>query len=171
VRIIAATNKNLPDSIKKGLFREDLYYRLNVIPIELKPLRERRQDIGILAKYFIERMNKKEGAFKKLSSEALTLLGGYSWPGNIRELDNAINRAHILADTDVITPDLFHLGSYDENDFCLPEFVDGFNLENHIEKYRDALIEKALSHAKNQHEAAQMLGVTDAALSKRKKKN
>jgi len=170
VRIIAATNKDLKESIQKGLFREDLYYRINVIPIKLKPLRERRQDIGILANYFVQKLSEKKGVQKILTSEALQMLCKYSWPGNIRELRNAMERAYISADKETITPDHCILGHHADNAFSLPEFVDEFKLEDHIEKYRTALIDKALKQTKNQREAARLLGVTDAALSKRKKR-
>lgn len=171
VRIIAATNNDLQASIKKGLFREDLYYRLNVIQIELKPLRERRQEIGILSNHFVEVLNEKEKIGKRLSPESLKLLTNYSWPGNIRELKNAIERAYIWADEETIGPEHFSLGNrIVDSAFSLPEFEDGFRLEEHLEKYRTALIEKAIQKTKNQHEAAKLLGITDAALSKRKKR-
>jgi DNA-binding NtrC family response regulator len=98
VRIIAATNRNLLEEIAKGRFREDLYYRLNVVSLEMPPLRERRSDIPALVKFFIERYAKDNGkAIEGCAPEALELLMNYSWPGNVRELENAIERAVVLS--------------------------------------------------------------------------
>ena len=105
-RIIAATNKDLEAAIKDGSFREDLYYRLNVVSIELPPLRERGDDILLLAKHFIERYNRQYNRrVKGFSPQAEELLLAYSWPGNVRELKNMIERAILLSDRNIITPD------------------------------------------------------------------
>jgi DNA-binding NtrC family response regulator len=97
VRIISATNKNLEDEVKTGRFREDLYYRLNVIPIQLPPLRARAEDISLLCRYFIDRYCKKrKKPFLKISGEAMSALMNYSWPGNVRELENLIERLVVL---------------------------------------------------------------------------
>ena len=98
VRVIAATNRNLTEEVAKGRFREDLYYRLNVVALEMPPLRERRSDVPQLAKFFLDRYAKENG--KQLvgfTSDALELLAAYDWPGNVRELENAIERAVVLA--------------------------------------------------------------------------
>ncbi|HNV65468.1 MAG TPA: sigma-54 dependent transcriptional regulator [Smithellaceae bacterium] len=100
VRFIAATNKDLPKLIKKGKFREDLYFRINVFSIVLPPLRDRREDIPLLASFFLSKQEKNV----TLSSEALQLLIGYAWPGNIRELKNVIEQASVLAEKDIIEP-------------------------------------------------------------------
>ncbi|WP_304223767.1 sigma-54-dependent Fis family transcriptional regulator [Gracilinema caldarium] len=103
VRLIAATNRNLEDDIKSGRFREDLYYRLNVFPIHIPPLRERKSDIILLADFFAEKYGKKNGKLiKRISSPALDLLSSYHWPGNVRELENCIERAVILSTDSVI---------------------------------------------------------------------
>ena len=105
-RIIAATNKDLEAAIKDGSFREDLYYRLNVVSIELPPLRERGDDILLLAKHFVERYNRQYNRrVKGFSPQAEELLLAYSWPGNVRELKNIIERAILLSDRNIITPD------------------------------------------------------------------
>ena len=97
VRVIVASNKDLKEQVKKGLFREDLYYRVNVIRIELPPLRRRKEDIPLLAAQFIDRFNRlQKKKIEGLSAEALSLLMAHDWPGNIRELENAIERAFIL---------------------------------------------------------------------------
>jgi two-component system nitrogen regulation response regulator NtrX len=105
VRVIAASNKNLEDEIRKGAFREDLFYRLNVIPFEVPPLRERAEDIPLLAEHFLqlfsEEYNKKK---KQLSTEALELFLAYPWPGNVRELRNVVERMVIMVHQDIIGP-------------------------------------------------------------------
>jgi len=105
LRVIAATNKNLRDAVKEGAFRQDLYFRLNVIHITIPPLRERPEDIAALASFFVQHYNKK---FKRkmagISQEAMRMLLAHDWPGNVRELRNAIERAMILEDSDYITP-------------------------------------------------------------------
>jgi len=106
VRIIAATNKNLEEAIQKGLFRQDLYYRINVVPIYLPSLRERREDIPDLVYHFIKRFTGKvSNKVKSVSPEAMQLMINYEWRGNIRELENAIERAMVLADGDKILPE------------------------------------------------------------------
>lgn len=124
-RVIAATNENLETRLKSGLFREDLYYRLNVFSIFIPPLRERRNDIELLAEYFLKKftstMNKKISGFKK---ETMDFLVNYSWPGNVRELENAVERAVVVCREDKISKgDLpFHIGEInlpDENDKSL----------------------------------------------------
>src|SRR5207253_6618809 len=111
VRLIAATNRDLPAMVETGTFREDLYYRLNVVTIEMPPLRERKEDIGPLADFFIRRF---AGELKKkiqgVEPDALKLLMRYQWPGNIRELENAIERAMLLADGTHIGADDVRLG-------------------------------------------------------------
>lgn len=103
VRLVAATNRNLEADIKSGRFREDLFYRLNVFPIHIPPLRERKSDIILLADFFVEKYGKKnEKLIKRISSPALDLLSSYHWPGNVRELENCIERAVILSTDSVI---------------------------------------------------------------------
>jgi DNA-binding NtrC family response regulator len=105
VRVIAATNRNLADEVARGKFREDLFYRLNVVQIELPPLRDRRNDIPSLAKFFIDRYAKDNGrAIDGLSNEAIDLMVSYDWPGNVRELENAIERAVVMAPGPFIEP-------------------------------------------------------------------
>lgn len=101
-RIIAATNRNLKEMCEKGDFRQDLYFRLNVIPLTIPPLRERRGDINVLTKYFMLNLNKKYSAHKKMDPKALAVLCQYHWPGNTRELMHVTERAFVLADGDTI---------------------------------------------------------------------
>ena len=106
VRLIAATNRNLEEAIKSGAFRQDLYYRLNVISLTLPPLRERREDIPLLAYYFVAKFSKKcKRLVSGISAETHNCLLAYDWPGNVREMENAIERAVVLGNTDMLLPD------------------------------------------------------------------
>jgi DNA-binding NtrC family response regulator len=103
VRVVAATNRDLDDEIKRGRFRTDLYYRLNVIALHLPPLRERRDDIAIFVDAFLEGIGKEQGGPpKRLAPEAMDAVLAYDWPGNVRELENALERAVVLTKGDVI---------------------------------------------------------------------
>ena len=107
VRIIAATNRNLMEAVKQGLFREDLYYRLNVFPIHLPPLKDRGQDILLLAEFFAERIAKRIGRpYKPVSETHAQRLLCYDWPGNVRELKNIIEYAVITSQDDVLRPEI-----------------------------------------------------------------
>ncbi len=111
VRIVAATNKNLEQEVSKRTFREDLFYRLNVVRMQLPPLRQRTEDIRLLAEYFLQKVaTKKLLPRLQLSEEAMKVLEGYSWPGNVRELENTIQRAFVLATSDLLTPKDIPLG-------------------------------------------------------------
>jgi transcriptional regulator with PAS, ATPase and Fis domain len=106
VRLVAATNRDLEEEIRRGNFRRDLFYRLNVITIHLPPLRARREDIAVLAESFLQRSAEQQGvAPSRLSDAALNALSEYGWPGNVRELENALERALILSGSDVIEPE------------------------------------------------------------------
>jgi DNA-binding NtrC family response regulator len=105
VRVLAATNRDLGQLMQQGKFREDLFYRLNVIPVVLPPLRERREDIPTLAEHFLQRYSQRQGRLLRLSAEAVATLLRYPWPGNVRELENAMERTAILAQNDSIAPD------------------------------------------------------------------
>ena len=113
VRILAATSRNLPEEIREGRFREDLFYRLCVVPIVLPPLRQRREDILLLASHFLEKQNARcRGKIRGFTEEAVAALIQHDWPGNVRELENAVERAVILARGDLITPaDLLYYGA------------------------------------------------------------
>jgi two-component system, NtrC family, response regulator AtoC len=157
VRVIAATNRDLEGEVKAGKFREDLFYRLQVMPIRLPPLRERRGDIPLLANYFIDRFN---GEFRKrvrgLSPAATDVLQHYAWPGNVRELRNAIERAMLLIDREWLEPDEFTTltRTVAATQFRLPP--EGVNLDE-VERQ---LLTQALERAGgNQTQAAQLLGI------------
>ncbi|HEY6010693.1 MAG TPA: sigma-54 dependent transcriptional regulator, partial [Nitrospirota bacterium] len=163
VRIIAATNKDVERSVKLGTFREDLYYRLSVITLTVPPLRERREDISLLASHFLRKFNK--GADVRLAPEALAALMSFGWPGNVRELENAIERASVLRRGDVITPaelpDKILNRERGVEDIILNLPEEGISLED-LEKN---LIIKALDrHKGNQTRAAEYLGITRPTL-------
>lgn len=171
VRILAATNRNLLDMVKKGEFREDLFYRLNVIPIEIPSLRERKEEIPSLIKFFINRYStniKKDGI--EFSDEALEALVNYKWIGNIRELENFIERLVILNDGKIIKivdlPKEIFNNSSESTEFIIPD--EGINLDE-VEK---SLIVQALKKANNnQTKAAKLLGITRHTLLYRMEKH
>jgi len=105
VRLLAATHRPLEEMVRRGTFREDLYYRLNVVPVMIPPLRERREDIPLLVDHFLARFNREHGKSVTISPEALTLLTDYHWPGNVRELEHCLERLVLLTTQPVITPD------------------------------------------------------------------
>ena len=152
VRIIAATNKNLLNSIEEGKFREDLFYRLNVIPIHVPPLRERKSDISLLKDYFLKRMGGRRRQdrkrMKSFSDEALDLILKYDWPGNIRELENLIERLSVLVEEDVIQPSdlpekIRGNISREPNVTQIP-FDSGIGFNEAVEQYQKDLILQAL---------------------------
>jgi transcriptional regulator with PAS, ATPase and Fis domain len=167
VRVIAATNKNLEEAIKKGQFREDLFFRLNVIPIQVPPLRERREDIERLALHFLARYSQETNKrITKMDKKALELLGRYNWPGNVRELENAIQRAVVLADPDTIFPSNLPLDIQTfQKDDLLHQLRDDASLTEKVENYEKELILKAMEKAGHvQTKAAKLLEINRTAL-------
>ncbi len=165
VRIISATNQNLQDKVKKGEFREDLYFRLNVIPIHMPPLRDRKEDIPLLTKHFIEKYAREFGKeVRMISSYAMELLMGYAFPGNIRELENIIERGVAMETSNIILPENLVLSvdadSAQKNiDLDIPD--QGIDLNAELEKIEKRAIEKALLKTKgSKTKAAEMLHVT-----------
>ena len=167
VRVVAATAKNLEDAVRRGLFREDLYYRLNVLRIALPPLRQRPEDIPPLCQQFLERFNAKMGKrLQTIAPAAMAVLLGYGWPGNVRELENAIERAVLLADGGILMPE--HLPS--EIDLCrrgacsdgVPE---GFSLKAAQRATEEKLIAQALQKTSgNRTQAARLLEISHPSL-------
>ena len=153
VRIIAATNKDLLHSIEESKFREDLYYRLNVIPIHVPPLRERRSDIQLLMDYFLKRMGGRRRQdrkrMKSFSDEAMELVLKYNWPGNIRELENLIERLSVLVEEDVIQvqdlPEKIRGDRPRENQAGQVPFEPGIGFNEAVEQYQKDLILQALN--------------------------
>jgi len=171
VRFIAATNKNLREAVREGAFRQDLYFRLNVIQIYIPPLRERREDIMPLVEFFIEHYNRK---FKRhiegVTAEAKHLLVGHDWPGNVRELRNAIERAMILEEGSRITPASLpiSLGKTDARQAAAIEIPDeGLSL---VENERQLLLRALEKTNGNQTQAARLLHITRDTLRYKMKK-
>ncbi|HLA95534.1 MAG TPA: sigma-54 dependent transcriptional regulator, partial [Pyrinomonadaceae bacterium] len=178
VRIIAATNVDLKDAVKNGTFREDLYYRLSVVPIELPPLRERREDILTLMQHFIAKYNRENGReiSETVSPEVLSLLENYYYPGNVRELENIIERAVVIAPTDEITVDCLRPevrnpelamemireteGSSGDIDISR-----GVNFYDEVKRFEIDLIRRALDQTGgHQSRAARLLGLNATTL-------
>jgi transcriptional regulator with GAF, ATPase, and Fis domain len=156
-RVLAATNKNLEQAIKTGEFRQDLYYRLNVVSVTIPPLREHRDDIPLLALYFAAKYAEKaKRPFKGISSKARTLLMDYSWPGNVRELENAIEHAIVLGLTEEILPEDLPNGILEEQS----EELAGARYHGTLNQAKKDMIVNALREANNSYpEAARLLGV------------
>ncbi|HTB14821.1 MAG TPA: sigma-54 dependent transcriptional regulator [Bryobacteraceae bacterium] len=137
VRVIAATNCDLPEAVRSGKFRLDLFYRLNVFPIHVPPLRDRPEDILLLAKYFVERYAVKAGKrIKRVEKQTAKLIEAYDWPGNIRELQNVIERAVILCESDTFTVD---------ESWLRPEPESDAGLRPHLSNHQREIIEAALA--------------------------
>jgi transcriptional regulator with GAF, ATPase, and Fis domain len=176
IRVIAATNKDLDKLVLENQFREDLYYRLRVIPIEIPPLRERRSDIPLLVKHFVDIMIKTRGKnIKGVSKDVMKAFMNYDWPGNVRELENIIERMVILTDADELTindlPD--KLLQKQKTEEVGPSMIpdDGFSLNNAINDYEKLLIIRALEKAdwvKNR--AAKLLNMNRTTLVEKIKK-
>jgi formate hydrogenlyase transcriptional activator len=138
VRVIAATNRDLTEAAAEGTFRQDLFYRLNVFPLEMPPLRERQEDIAVLVEYFIDRYARKAGkTLRRVSKRTLDLLKAYPWPGNVRELQNVIERSVIVSDTDEFTVDESWLSTR-------PAVESRLGMSGALASHEKALIEDAL---------------------------
>jgi DNA-binding NtrC family response regulator len=173
VRVITATNRNLEELIQKGLFREDLFYRINVITILLPALRERKTDIPILIRHFLEKYaGENEKNIKGISKQAQDYLMRYHFPGNIRELENIIERAVVMARDEVITTNDLPAGlSVTTEQIILDphNFNDNFN--DKVSAFETAMIDEALKIKKgNQSQAARMLGISERHLRSRMQK-
>lgn len=169
VRVVAATNKNLEEAIKEGTFREDLYYRLNVFPIYLPPLRERSTDILLLAEHFLQKYaQENEKDIRRLSTAAIDMLMEYHWPGNVRELENCIERAVILCDGHVIHG--FHLPLTIQTG-QESETVPAGSLELAVAKLERDVLSDALKNAHgNMAKAAEMVALTERRFAYKAKK-
>ncbi|HKE60116.1 MAG TPA: sigma-54 dependent transcriptional regulator [Pyrinomonadaceae bacterium] len=178
VRIVAATNIDLKEAVRQGSFREDLYYRLAVVPIELPPLRDRREDILPLAQHFINKYNEENGrnVAEQIAPEVLALLESYSWPGNVRELENTIERAVVIAPGDEITRECLrpeisdpqsvvstsHEGA---SNAAVQDIGRGINFYEEVRRFEIDLIRRALEQTSgHQSRAARLLGMNATTL-------
>jgi two-component system, NtrC family, response regulator PilR len=170
IRIISATNKKLEEEVIAGRFREDLFYRLNVIEIKVPPLRERKSDLKILAQHFLEKYSKDAGKkVTKISSYAIDLLNKYDFPGNIRELENLIERSVALTNTNIILPDSLLLSVHKRRwiegiknrRFDLDEVAKGVSLDSILEEIERAYVKKSLEcSGGNRQKAAELLDIS-----------
>ena len=175
IRILAATNRNLSEAVANGSFREDLFYRLNVVHIQTPPLRERREDIPILAAHFLSRYaGENEKKFRGFSPESMDYLTAYEWPGNVRQLQNVVERCVVLAASDIVqVEDLPSEIRDEESQYksavdLLPVTI---NLNDTLEKIEVALIRRALARSNFvQVKAAEMLGISKSLLQYKLKK-
>jgi two-component system response regulator PilR (NtrC family) len=169
IRFISASNKHLEKEVIAGHFREDLFYRLNVIELKIPPLRERKADLLLLAQHFLDKYSKEMGKeIAKISSYAIDLLNKYDFPGNVRELENLMERSVALSSTNIILPDSLTLATHkrrwiegDGNDrFDLDEVENGVNLPEILEKIETVYLRKAMEYSKgNKKKAAELLGL------------
>jgi len=171
VRIISATNKDLEQEVIKGTFREDLFFRLNVIPLKVPPLRDRKGDVALLSKHFVEKYSKEMGKdIIKLSSYAIDFLNKYSFPGNVRELENLIERSVALSTTNIILPESLTISMHkrrrwvegiEGRRFDLDEVEQGVDLDEILSAIEQAYIEKAMKIAGgNKSKAADCLNLS-----------
>ena len=171
VRIIAATNRDLEKMVIEGKFREDLYHRLNVLPVAIPPLRERRQDIPLLADFFLAKFRKTLNKdVRKISSYAMDILTRYDFPGNVRELENIVERGVVLESSSIILPDSLTLANYKRRRFepepsnaGLPAEV--IDLDQHLAEIERGLLSQAMEQAKGvKLKAAELLGISFRSL-------
>jgi len=170
VRVIAATNRDLRQLVRQGKFREDLFYRINVGEVKIPALRERRSDVPKLALHILDRINSSLRRPKRLSPEALSRLQGHSWPGNVRDLENVIERSARLCRGDVLEADdllITEPVTYADPLDALPEPHEGFSLDGFLNSARKQIILRALeASGGNQSKAARLLGLTPQAVHK-----
>jgi two-component system response regulator PilR (NtrC family) len=169
VRIISATNRDLEEMVMEKTFREDLYYRLNVLPLRIPPLRERREDIPLLAQYFLSKFTEDFGKdIRKISSYALDILCNYEFPGNVRELEHIIERGVAMESSRIILPDSLTLSIYRRKEqeqsavAATPEIpISGFDLDRHMAEIEKRLLQQALQQtAGAKIKAAKLLGIS-----------
>jgi transcriptional regulator with PAS, ATPase and Fis domain len=166
IRFVTATNRDLKAAVREGTFREDLYYRINVISLQIPPLRERKEDIGALVRYYLGRYSQEMGKqVKEISAEAMDVLMGYEWAGNVRELQNVIERAILISDGSMIRPE--HLP---DGIKALASFQQqSFERKLSIEDYTKAFIMRYQADC-NEQQLADMLGITRKSLWEKRKK-
>ncbi|MFP4533056.1 MAG: sigma-54 interaction domain-containing protein, partial [Desulfobacterales bacterium] len=166
IRVIAATNKNIADAVKKGLFREDLYYRLNVVEIHMPPLRERKEDIPLLAKHFVQLFQKEKGyAEIEITDAAMQKMVNYDWPGNVRELQNALERAVVMGNGKELRPE--NLPMLYSVESTMDDIPVGLSLQEAVDEFKKKFIQLNLKNTSgNQTKAASLMGIQRTYLSR-----
>ncbi|AJQ28963.1 MULTISPECIES: sigma 54-interacting transcriptional regulator [Pelosinus] len=173
VRVITATNRNLEDMVVRGAFREDLYYRLNVIPLTIPPLRERPEDIGLLAEYFLQRFaDKMRRPVNGFSKEALERLEQYNWPGNVRELENVIERAVNLVEGSKVRPEHICLGriAATANPLSTIQFETYQSLKERLAEAERAILKETLRRYRSSRRVGSVLDLSHTAVLKKLRK-
>jgi transcriptional regulator with PAS, ATPase and Fis domain len=169
VRVLAATNRNLKDQIKTGTFREDLYYRLDVIPIDIPPLRERKNDITIMAYKFLDEFNNRYNKEIEFDPDALKVLENYRWPGNVRELMNVIERTVIMENGQKVTKEGIArvLGISDEGFQYLQ--LEDLTYKEALYNFEKKFFESTLNKYGSTHKAAAKLGISQPTIARKAK--
>lgn len=173
IRIVTATNRDLEQMVQEGKFREDLYYRLNVVPIQVPPLRERSEDVIPLIYHFLKRINEQFGTDKRFDSEALKALERYEWPGNVRELENTVERLVVLSSNDLMgvedLPEYIRSEEYVKtpSNIMVPQLMP---LQDAVEEVEKQLIVKTLQKYSTTREVAKVLGVSQPTIVRKMQK-
>ena len=170
IRVLAATNRNLEEMTKSKTFRADLYYRLNVVPLIVPPLRERRGDIVPLIRYFLSKLNKKYSFEKTFTIEALNTLYNYNFPGNVRELKNIVERVIVMSSNDKIFKNDLSIKSFSNSMKANINGENICNLKEAVEKVEAKLINNAFNNAGNVRDAAKMLGINSSTFFRKRKR-
>lgn len=177
-RLVTATNQNLEEMVQEGTFRLDLYYRLNVIPLQIPPLRERKEDITFLINHYLELINKKYGTRKRLHASTYEILIQYGWPGNVRELENIIERLVLTTEENIIFPTTLPSSIIGDRE---PDGVAGsleleqaigdeFDLKTVLEKVEKHVFTKAAKQCKSSYDMAKLLGISQPSVVRKMKK-
>ena len=172
IRLITATNRDLKKAVEEGMFRQDLYYRLNIMPIEITPLRGRKKDIKALALHFVEQFNKTYKMNKIITDSAVETLQNYNWPGNIRELENILERIMISFDGETITKFQVEKAiGIQEKPVLYEEITFGENsIQEMLDSYEKQILEEALAKYGRASDVARALRINKSTLSRRMKK-
>ena len=170
VRILSATHCELKELVRQNKFREDLYYRLNVFPIYIPPLRERPEDIALLVRHFLSMFNTKYGKTVLIDSGGMSTLQRYSWPGNVRELQNIVERIVIISEPNVVVGGPRIAGLLDMDPFVSDNTEESMGLYELVEATERRMIEKALRLGGSSRKAAAMLKIDQSTIVKKAKK-
>ena len=167
IRVIASTNKDLQEEVRQGRFREDLFYRLNVVPLEIKPLRERPEDIPYLAERFCQSFNKKYGKDTRISEDAMQLIQAYRWPGNIRELENLVERIVVTSPGGEVTQETVYNALRPSGVRTSGQMMENATLRQQVSAFEREVILHTLERAGSMRKAARLLGVDHSTLVKK----
>jgi len=172
VRVIAATNRDLQEMVENKTFRRDLYYRLNVVPIEIPPLSERYEDVKIMVQQCLNKYNRKYGMEKRIDPSALRYLLDYKWPGNVRELENIIEYLVVTTSRDIIEKEDLPKEVYDSSGKMgeSMSFDQGISLKDAVEMVEKKMLREAMLDSKNTEDMAKKLGVDRSTVTRKLQK-